>query len=189
MTSTISIWQLPALPPQACATLPSSPLLAACSYGGTPCSVSAALTVLPLAVWAQRKLRRRVSHHSRDKVDRREAMVSLMAEACQNAAVVKGAGLEQRWFRSFCRCHSDGFRQSEVALETYQSAIRSSASVVVIATQYGFFVAGALLVIYADLAIGDFLGQLLLINRLTAPMNGLLEYASTLSRSEAALHR
>ena len=74
-------------------------------------------------------------------------------------------------------------------METGQSALRSTASVLLIFTQYCFFVVGALLVINQGLGLGDFIGQLLLLGRLTVPMNTLLEFGNALAKSRAALHR
>lgn len=153
-----------------------------------PLIAAGALVMLPLTIYAQRALRARVRSSSREKVGLRERLVGSVAEAVQHAALVKGFGLEPH-LAGRVTAISRRYHQAEVVMETSQAALRSSASVLFIMTQYAFFVFGALLVIDGSLALGAFLGQLLLLGRLTAPLNTLLEYGNQLVRSQAALHR
>ena len=67
--------------------------------------------------------------------------------------------------------------------------MRSSSSVMLLGVQYAFFVFGALLVISNDLALSAFLGQMVMLGRLVAPMNTFLDYGTELSRCRAALSR
>lgn len=147
-----------------------------------------ALVLLPLTVVLQRLLLHRVASSSRRKVDLREALVGDVSEVVQNVAVVKSFGLEEDLARRLGSTSSE-FRDADVVLETYQSALRSSAAVLLIFTQYSFFVFGAWMVMTGQLTIGPFLGQILLVGRMTGPLNLLLQYSSQLTQSEAALHR
>lgn len=147
-----------------------------------------AVVLLPLTVLLQRLLLHRVASSSRQKVDLREALVGNVSEVVQNVAVVKSFGLEDELARRLGSTSSE-FRDADVVMETYQSALRSSAAVLLIFTQYSFFVFGAWLVMTGSLGLGPFLGQILLVGRITGPLNQLLEYSSQLTQSEAALHR
>ena len=153
-----------------------------------PVIAACAAVMLPAAILAQRRLRQRVRSSSREKVDLREAITGRVAESVQHAALVKSFALEHHIAGQIDDL-AGRYRDTEVVMETSQAALRSSASVLFIATQYAFFVIGAWLVIEGPLAVGAFLGQMALLTRLTGPMNTLLEYGNELARSQAALHR
>jgi len=147
-----------------------------------------ALVGLPLAILGQRGIRVAVRRASRRKVDRRREMMDLVSESVAHPAAVKAFVLEDAHRQRAARA-SEAFADETVGLETWQATLRSSASVLMIFVQYAFFVVGAWMVIEGDLTIGAFVGQLVLIGRLTGPINTLLEYGSELGRSRAAMHR
>ena len=84
---------------------------------------------------------------------------------------------------------SDGYARSRIVLETEQSALRSLAAVVMIFTQYGFFVVAGLLVAWGDLALGAFIAQIMLLSRFVAPLNQMIEFRNALTQSKAAWDR
>lgn len=153
-----------------------------------PWVASAALVTLPITVLLQRKLRQRVRQSSRDRVDCREQMVSTVSEAVTHFQAVKAFVLE-RFIAQKVDDLSMRYAQLVAGLETKQAAMRSSASMMLLGVQYAFFVFGALLVIWRELALSAFLGQMVLLGRLVAPMNTLMDYGTELSRCRAALYR
>jgi len=146
------------------------------------------LTVFPVTLYAQRRIRDRVADSSRRKVDLREELVGVVDEAVGSAGVVKAFQLENGITRQV-QALSGHYRDANVVLESYQSGLRSSAAVLLVATQFGFFIVAAWMVLIGDLPMDAFIGQIFLIGRLTAPMTTLFEYINQLGASQAALHR
>ncbi len=147
-----------------------------------------AFSLIPLTLFAQRQLRSKVRSYSRDKVDLRESLLSKISEAVTNISLIKSQSLELYWERLGDKISS---RYATVAavMETRQSALRSLATVLLIFSQFAFFIAGGVQVIYGTLSLAHFLGQVLLISRLVGPMAELMDYTNALSRSQASLHR
>jgi len=143
-----------------------------------------AFVMVPVTVWAQRSLRNRVKTSSREKVRLREEMTGTVAEAVGHINVVKAFALEDHIYRR-AGDYSERFSDAEIVMETQQSALRSSASVLLIFTQYAFFVIGALLVVDGSLGLPAFLGQMVLLGQLTAPTNTLLNFGNELVRCNA----
>ena len=146
-----------------------------------------ALVIFPVTIVAQRKIRFKVAKSSRNKVDLRQKIVSQVSEAVNTIQVVKSFTLEDRIEMQTAELSHD-FMVNDVSMETYQSVLRSSASVLLIFVQYSFFVIGAIMVIRADLSVAEFLGQMLLLGRFIGPLHSFLEYINTLNKSESALH-
>ena len=146
------------------------------------------LTVLPVTIWGQRQLRKRVKASSKKKVDLREEMVGQIDEAVKLGNVVKSFTMEDAALQRMGLV-SQSYRDVNILLETQQSGLRSSASVLLLATQFAFFTIGAVLVVYSMLGLGAFIGQMVLINRLSGPMNSLLEFGNKLIQCQSALHR
>ena len=153
-----------------------------------PAFAAVTLVVLPLTLGAQRWLRNTVRRRSRQKTDLRERFTSILAEAVQNVPVVKSFAMEPVLTNSLDGL-SHHYARNDVRLETTQSALRSSASIVLIFSQYGFFVVGGAMVITSGLSLSSFLGQLVLVNGLIGPLNGLLQYINQLNQGHAGLHR
>jgi len=146
-----------------------------------------AVVIFPTTVFAQRKIRSKVAASSRNKVDLREQIVAGVSEAVNTVSMVKSFSLEDTIEQKTADI-SKRFKMNDVLMETNQSVLRSSASVLLIFVQYSFFVIGAVMVIDKDLKLASFLGQILLLGRLIGPLNAFLEYFNTLNKSEAALH-
>jgi ATP-binding cassette, subfamily C, bacterial len=153
-----------------------------------PLLASVALVTIPLTVLCQRKLRHRVRKSSRERVDCRENMVSTVSEAVTHYQAVKAYVLED-YIEAQVSNLSQRYANISTALETRQAALRSTSSVMLLGVQYGFFVLGACLVISGGLALSAFLGQMVLLGRLVAPMNTLMDYGNELSRCRGALSR
>ncbi len=153
-----------------------------------PSIAGLALVMMPLTVLIQRRLRATVHKRSREKVDLREALSSTIAEAANTISVVKSFTLESLLHKHL-HTTSEAYQLADVSIETSQSALRSSASVVLIFTQYMFFVFGGWLVIGGELNVADFLAQILLITMLIEPLNNVLQYYNVLTQSHASLHR
>jgi ABC-type multidrug transport system fused ATPase/permease subunit len=148
----------------------------------------AAMIIVPLTVLLQRSLRNRVRSSSREKVDIRENLLSTLAEAVTHFQAVKAFVLES-FISSKVNHLSVNYAMSSERLETRQAILRSSSSVMLLGVQYAFFVFGSVLVIYKRLTLPSFLGQMVLLGRLTAPLNTIMDYGSELTRCRAALHR
>jgi ABC-type multidrug transport system fused ATPase/permease subunit len=153
-----------------------------------PLVATAALITIPITVLLQRKLRKKVRQSSRSRVDSREKMLSTLSEAVTHFQAVKAFVLES-FFIQKTKKLSEHYAQISCQLETRQAAMRSSASVMLLGVQYAFFVFGAILVIHDQLSLPNFLGQMVLLGRLVAPMNTLLDYGTELTRCKAALSR
>lgn len=153
-----------------------------------PAFAAVALVLLPLTLIAQRWLRATVHRRSRRKTDLRESITSTLSEAVQNAPVLKSFTLEPLILQRLDQ-QSRAFQANDVHLETTQAALRSSASVVLIFTQYGFFVVGGYLVMNQGLTLPAFLAQLVLVNGMIGPLNALLQYINQLNQGHAGLHR
>lgn len=147
-----------------------------------------ALVFMPLTIFAQRFLRKKVATSSRNKVDLRENMLSDVSEAISHNNVVKTFNLEDP-INTHLDTLSRHYSDNDIYLETTQSALRSSASIILIFTQYAFFVIGAILVVSDGLSLGNFIGQFFMLVQLTGPMNELLNYSNRLHQSRASLHR
>ena len=148
----------------------------------------AAMVIIPLTVLVQRSLRNRVRSSSREKVDIRENLVSTLSEAVTHFQAVKAFVLE-KFIASKVNLLSINYAKTSEQLETRQALLRSSSSVMLLGVQYGFFVFGAILVMVKRLSLPSFLGQMVLLGRLTAPLNTLMDYSAELTRCRAALHR
>ena len=146
-----------------------------------------ALVIIPVTVFAQRKIHRKVAASSRNKVDLRKKIVSGVSEAVNTISVVKSFSIEQALEKKTAAV-SEQFKVNDILMETNQSILRSTASVLLIFVQYSFFVVGALMVIDGSLPLAHFLGQIILLGRFIGPLNSFLEYLNTLNKSEAALH-
>ncbi len=146
------------------------------------------IVIFPVTIFAQRKIRKKVAQNSRSKTDLREEIVSQVSEAISTVSVVKSFGLEDM-VEAQTEDASGRFKDNDVIMETYQSVMRSSASVLLIFVQYSFFAVGAVMVINGQLVISAFVGQIMFLGRLIGPLNSFLEYINTLNKSEAALHR
>lgn len=147
-----------------------------------------AVCLMPLAVLAQRKLRARVRDSSREKVDLRENMMSDLSEAISNAGIMKAFCLEPSIKRQIGRL-SQQYAANETYLETVQSALRSSAAIILVFTQYSFFIIGAVQVVSQGLPFNEFIAQYSMLVLLTGPMNEILDYSNKLNQSQASLHR
>jgi ABC-type multidrug transport system fused ATPase/permease subunit len=153
-----------------------------------PLVAIAALITIPITILLQRKLRKRVRSSSREKVDCRENLVSTVSEAVTHFQAVKAFVLE-KYIGDKVEALSERYAHIATHLETRQAAMRSSSSVMLLGVQYAFFIFGALLVLAKELALSAFLGQMVLLGRLVAPMNTILDYSTELSRCRAALSR
>jgi len=153
-----------------------------------PFVATMALVIVPLTVLLQRSLRSRVRDSSREKVDIREDMLSTLSEAVTHFQAVKAFVLE-RFISTKIKNLSTRYALTSERLETRQAILRSTSSVMLLGVQYSFFVFGAILVILKRLSLPSFLGQMVLLGRLTAPLNTLMDYGSELTRCRAALHR
>ena len=147
-----------------------------------------AITLMPLTVLAQRALRAKVRSSGRIKVDLRENMMGDLSEAVSNANVVKAFCLEDS-IKGHLNSLSRRFADNDIYLETTQSALRSSAAIILVFTQYGFFIIGAIQVIQAGLPFNEFIAQYSMLVLLTGPMNEILDYSNKLNQSAASLHR
>jgi ABC-type multidrug transport system fused ATPase/permease subunit len=153
-----------------------------------PFVATVALVIFPITILLQRSLRKRVRDSSREKVNIRENMLSTLAEAITHFQAVKAFVLENH-ISSKINALSNRYAQTSEHLETRQAILRSTSSVMLLGVQYSFFVFGAILVILKNLPLPSFLGQMVLLGRLTAPLNTLMDYGSELTRCRAALHR
>ncbi len=143
---------------------------------------------MPLTILAQRQLRSKVRFSSETKVNLRENMMSDLSESIANGNVVKAFGLGGRLKRHLGEL-SYSYADNDVVLETSQSALRSSAAIILVFTQYSFFVLGAIQVLNQGLAFNDFVAQYSMLVLLAGPMNEILDYANKLNQSAASLHR
>ncbi len=153
-----------------------------------PFVATVALVIVPLTILLQRSLRKRVRDSSREKVDIRENMLSTLAEAVTHFQAVKAFVLENHIYSKINNL-SARFALTSERLETKQAILRSTSSVILLGVQYSFFVFGSILVIFKKLSLPPFLGQMVLLGRLTAPLNTLMDYGTELTRCRAALHR
>jgi ABC-type multidrug transport system fused ATPase/permease subunit len=153
-----------------------------------PFVATVALVIVPVTILLQRSLRKRVRDSSREKVNIRENMLSTLSEAVTHFQAVKAFVLEKH-ISSKINVLSTRYAETSEHLETRQAILRSTSSVMLLGVQYSFFVFGAILVIYKRLALPSFLGQMVLLGRLTGPLNTLMDYGSELTQCRAALHR
>lgn len=146
------------------------------------------LVLLPVTVLAQYRLGQNARRSSLEKVDIRKTLLGDVAEAVANVSVLKSFTMERRSLD-----HLDGlsaeYGDEEVRLETYNSVMRSSTAVILAFTQYTFFGIGGWMVMIGRLALGPYLGQLLIVSRLHHPAHSLLSYFHQLNQSQAALSR
>ncbi len=147
-----------------------------------------AIILMPLTVLAQRALRSKVRASSKVKVDLREGMMADLSEAVGNANILKSFSLEQN-IEDHISEQSRRFADNDIYLETTQSALRSSAAIILTFTQYSFFVIGAIQVVQYGLAFNEFIAQYSMLVLLTGPMNEILDYSNKLNQSQASLHR
>ena len=147
-----------------------------------------AVILMPLTVLAQRALRAKVRNSGRLKVDLRESMMADLSEAVTNANVLKAFCLENS-IAQHLNSLSRRFSDNDIYLETTQSALRSSAAIILVFTQYGFFIIGAIQVIQSGLPFNEFIAQYSMLVLLTGPMNEILDYSNKLNQSAASLHR
>ena len=147
-----------------------------------------AIVLMPLTVIAQRALRAKVRTSSRAKVDLRESMMGDLSEAVSNPNILKAFCLEPS-ITNHLNGLSRRYADNDIYLETTQSALRSSAAIILVFTQYGFFVIGAIQVIYDGLPFNEFIAQYSMLVLLTGPMNEILDYSNKLNQSAASLHR
>ncbi|MCJ8329302.1 MAG: ABC transporter ATP-binding protein/permease [Lentisphaeria bacterium] len=147
-----------------------------------------AVLVIPLTILGQRKIRVLAHVSSMEKVNIREEIVSTTSEAVANISVVKSFTMEDM-MEDRVGSLSAAYKDSGIYLETYQSAMRSSANVMLAFMQYSFFIVGAYLVMIDQLGIPAFLGQILLVGRFLGPLNDLFAYRTVLVKSNAAIHR
>ncbi len=147
-----------------------------------------AVILMPLTVLAQRKLRSKVRDTSKTKVDLRENMMADLSEAVSNANILKAFCLEND-IKGQLNDLSQRYADNETYLETIQSALRSSAAIILVFTQYSFFIIGAIQVVAQGLPFNEFIAQYSMLVLLTGPMNEILDYSNKLNQSQASLHR
>ena len=147
-----------------------------------------AIVIYPLTIYLQRKIRNKVAKSSRRKVDLRENMMSLITENLNNISILKSFRMEEHALAEISEI-SRNYSEEDTMMETYQSALRSTATVLLIFTQFSFFVVAALMVIYGHLSLAAFLGQMLLLGKFIGPLNTIMDYGNALNQSHAAIHR